>query len=48
LLVGRLLHIWGFSTKRGVSAGRFLGMNMTFLAMAVSAVALLIRFVYRM
>ncbi len=43
LLIGRLLHAWGLSLNSGVSFGRFYGTALTWAAIIVTAVALLIR-----
>jgi hypothetical protein len=40
LLVGRLLHAWGLSTKSGESAGRFLGTILTFLVLLLGGLLL--------
>lgn len=36
LLAGRLLHAYGFSKTTGTSPGRFLGTNLTWIALLVS------------
>lgn len=43
LLIGRLLHAWGLSQHSGVSFGRFYGTALTWVAMIVTAIALLVR-----
>ncbi|MFN2301681.1 MAG: MAPEG family protein [Gammaproteobacteria bacterium] len=43
LLVGRLLHAYGLSTRSGMSFGRFTGMVLTLLAIAVLAVVSVVR-----
>lgn len=42
LLVGRLLHAWGLSRSEGTSVGRFAGMILTFAAIIVPSVWLLV------
>lgn len=43
LLLGRVLHAWGLSSRSGVSVGRFHGMLLTMLAMLGLSGALLWR-----
>lgn len=43
LLIGRLLHAWGLSQNSGVSFGRFYGTALTWAAIVITAVALMIR-----
>lgn len=43
LLIGRLLHAWGLSRESGISFGRFYGTALTWAAMLVTALALLVR-----
>jgi uncharacterized membrane protein YecN with MAPEG domain len=40
LLIGRILHAIGLTKARGTSAGRFIGMNLTFLSLLISSVGI--------
>jgi uncharacterized membrane protein YecN with MAPEG domain len=40
LLVGRIAHAWGLSGSSGVSAGRSVGITLTWLVLLVAAAAL--------
>ncbi|MGZ3773972.1 MAG: MAPEG family protein [Pseudobdellovibrionaceae bacterium] len=44
LICGRLLHAWGLSKYHGISKGRFIGTNLTFLALVGSSVSLVLQF----
>ncbi len=49
LLLGRLLHAWGLLSSAGTSAGRVIGMLLTWVALLLTAAALLnvgIRFLF--
>ena len=41
LLLGRILHAYGLNKSRGPSFGRFLGTNLTWISLLISAVACL-------
>jgi uncharacterized protein len=43
LLVGRFFHAWGLSRASGTSAGRFIGTNLTWLALVAASVVALWR-----
>jgi hypothetical protein len=43
LLVGRLFHAWGLSRNSGTSVGRFVGTNLTWLALAAASTVALWR-----
>jgi|SRR5579872_871200 len=45
LVVGRILHAWGLARSASASAGRFVGINLTFLVLAVGGVLLIWCFV---
>jgi uncharacterized membrane protein YecN with MAPEG domain len=42
LVVGRVLHAWGFSRRKGVSFGRFVGTLVTWLVLLTMAAMLLV------
>ena len=42
LLVGRVLHAWGLGRSQGTTVGRFVGMILTFTALVVPSVWLLV------
>lgn len=43
LVAARLFHAWGLNRTTGTSAGRFVGTNLTWIALAAAAIGLLIR-----
>jgi hypothetical protein len=43
IVAGRLFHAWGLSRSTGTSAGRFVGTNLTWIALAAASIGLLIR-----
>lgn len=43
IVLGRLFHAWGLNKTTGTSAGRFIGTNLTWIALAAAAIGLLVR-----
>jgi uncharacterized membrane protein YecN with MAPEG domain len=43
IVAGRLFHAWGLGTSLGNTPGRFIGTNLTWIALAAASIGLLIR-----